>query len=182
MKEGVFEWLRWRFWRVCRCIRRCSSLVNEDARWEPWQGCHYKDEPPLNAPPKHTDLRALYPISHTLLHTIFTLARCTSSTYISQFIAATHLKFFFTFWSSGFFLPQNICWIIFLSNLFWRRSVFQLPQVLHRPQNKEKPMQNNFEAPVWLLKKVFECSIAWCDLRLGRAIVHGQRNHLRHTF
>ena len=40
-------------------------------------------------------------------------------------------------------------------------------------------MQNNFEAPVWLLKKVFECSIAWCDLRLGRAIVHGQRNHLR---
>ena len=101
VKEGVFEWLRWRFWRVCRCIRRCSSLVNEDARWEPWQGCHYKDEPPLNAPPKHTDLRALYPISHTLLHTIFTLARCTSSTYISQFIAATHLKFFFTFWSSG---------------------------------------------------------------------------------
>ena len=30
-----------------------------------------------------------------------------------------------------------------------------------------------------LLKMVFECSIAWCDLRLGRAIVHCQRNHLR---
>ena len=52
-------------------------------------------------------------------------------------------------------------------------------QVLHRPQNKERPMQNNFEAPVWQLKMVFECSIAWCDLGLGRAIVHCQRNHLR---
>ena len=29
-------------------------------------------------------------------------------------------------------------------------------------------MQNNFEAPVWLLKMVFDCSIAWCDLVLGR--------------
>ena len=54
-----------------------------------------------------------------------------------------------------------------------------LHQVLHRLQNKEKPMQNNFEALVWLLKMVFECSIAWCDLGLGRAIVHCQRNHLR---
>ena len=49
-------------------------------------------------------------------------------------------------------------------------------QVLHRPQNKERPMQNNFEAPVWQLKMVFECSIAWCDLGLGRATVHCQRN------
>ena len=55
----------------------------------------------------------------------------------------------------------------------------QLHQVLHRPQNKEKPMQNNFEAPVWLLKMVFECSIVWCDLRMGRSIVHCQRNHPR---
>ena len=52
-------------------------------------------------------------------------------------------------------------------------------QVLHRPQNKERPMQNNFEAPVWQLKMVFECSIAWCDLGLGRATVHCQRNHPR---
>ena len=40
-------------------------------------------------------------------------------------------------------------------------------------------MQNNFEAPVWLLKMVFECSIVWCDLRMGRSIVHCQRNHPR---
>ena len=40
-----------------------------------------------------------------------------------------------------------------------------IPQFLHRLQNEEKPMQNNFEAPVWLLKMVFECSIAfaWLD-------------------
>ena len=54
-----------------------------------------------------------------------------------------------------------------------------LHQVLHRPQNKEKLTQNNFEAPVWQLKMVFECSIAWCDLGLGRATVHCQRNHPR---
>ena len=59
------------------------------------------------------------------------------------------------------------------------RGFGRLPQVLHRLQYKEKPMQNNFEAPVWLLKMVFECSITWCDLGLGRAIVHCQRNHLR---
>ena len=40
-------------------------------------------------------------------------------------------------------------------------------------------MQNNFEAQVWQLKMVFECSIAWCDLGLGRATVHCQRNHPR---
>ena len=57
-------------------------------------------------------------------------------------------------------------------------SIINLHQVLHRPQNKEKPMQNNFEAPVWLLKS-FECSIVWCDLRMGRSIVHCQRNHPR---
>ena len=55
----------------------------------------------------------------------------------------------------------------------------KLPQFLHRLQNKEKPMQNNFEAQVWQLKMVFECSIAWCDLGLGRATVHCQRNHPR---
>ena len=32
-----------------------------------------------------------------------------------------------------------------------------------------------------LLKMVFEYRIAWCDLGLGRAIVHCQRNHLRKT-
>ena len=36
-------------------------------------------------------------------------------------------------------------------------------QVLHQLQKKEKPMQNNFEAPVWLLKMVFECSIV-CEI------------------
>ena len=99
------------------CIRRCSRLVNEDTRCEPWQGCHYKDEPPLNAPPKHANLRALYPISRTLSHTIFTLspARCLYAhlTLICQFIAATHLNFFFTFWySMGCFWPRNICLIL----------------------------------------------------------------------
>ena len=51
----------------------------------------------------------------------------------------------------------------------------EIHQVLHRLKNKEKPMQNNFEAPVWQLKMVFECSIVWCDLRMGRAIVYWQR-------
>ena len=54
-----------------------------------------------------------------------------------------------------------------------------IPQFLHRLQNEEKPMKNNFVAPVWLLKMVFEYRIAWCDLGLGRAIVHCHRNHLR---
>ena len=67
----------------------------------------------------------------------------------------------------------------FMSHIYWEITSSHLLHFLHRLQNKEKPMQNNFEAPVWLLKMVFECSIAWCDLGLGRAIVHCQRNHLR---
>ena len=53
------------------------------------------------------------------------------------------------------------------------------PQVLHRLQNKEKQCRTILKVRFWLLKRVFECSIAWCDMGLGRTIVLCQRNHLR---
>ena len=56
---------------------------------------------------------------------------------------------------------------------------FILPQVLHRPQNKEKPMQTTFTLRFGSLKMIFECSIARCDVGLGRAIVQCQKNPLR---
>ena len=54
-----------------------------------------------------------------------------------------------------------------------------LPQVLHRLQNKEKPMQTTFTLRFGSLKMIFECSIARCDVGLGRAIVQCQKNPLR---
>ena len=51
----------------------------------------------------------------------------------------------------------------------------ELPQVLHRLQYKEKLMQKNFDAPVWLLKLVFECRIA----ELVWSGTHLSGNHLR---
>ena len=44
------------------------------------------------------------------------------------------------------------------------RGFGRLPQVLLRLQYKEKPMQNNFEAPIWGTQKVFEFSIALCQM------------------
>ena len=57
---------------------------------------------------------------------------------------------------------------------FW-----QLPQVLHRLQNKEKPIRTTFTLRFGSLKMIFECSIARCDVGLGRAIVQCQKNPLR---
>ena len=54
-----------------------------------------------------------------------------------------------------------------------------VPQVLHRLQNKEKPMQTTFTLRFGSLKMIFECSIARCDVGLGRAIVQCQKNPLR---
>ena len=58
-------------------------------------------------------------------------------------------------------------------------SIMLLPQVLHRLQNKEKPMQTTFTLRFGSLKMIFECSIARCDVGLGRAIVQCQKNPLR---
>ena len=55
----------------------------------------------------------------------------------------------------------------------------EVPQVLHRLQNKEKPMQTTFTLRFGSLKMIFECSIARCDVGLGRAIVQCQKNPLR---
>ena len=54
-----------------------------------------------------------------------------------------------------------------------------LHQVLHWLQNKEKPMQTTFTLRFGSLKMIFECSIARCDVGLGRAIVQCQKNPLR---
>ena len=54
-----------------------------------------------------------------------------------------------------------------------------LPQVLHRLQNKEKPIRTTFTLRFGSLKMIFECSIARCDEGLGRAIVQCQKNPLR---
>ena len=120
--EGLSVWQRWRFWgegrsKVQWCIRRCSSsLVKEDTRWEPWQGCHYKDEPPVNARALNTRIYAHYIPSSTHCPIQYSLCLCwclyAHPTLICQFIAATHFNFFFTFWYSvGCFLPPNICLI-----------------------------------------------------------------------
>ena len=58
-------------------------------------------------------------------------------------------------------------------------TYIELPQVLHRLQNKEKPMQTTFTLRFGSLKMIFECSIARCDVGLGRAIVQCQKNPLR---
>ena len=55
----------------------------------------------------------------------------------------------------------------------------KLPQVLHRLQNKEKPIRTTFTLRFGSLKMIFECSIARCDVGLGRAIVQCQKNPLR---
>lgn len=55
----------------------------------------------------------------------------------------------------------------------------QVPQVLHRLQNKEKPIRTTFTLRFGSLKMIFECSIARCDVGLGRAIVQCQKNPLR---
>lgn len=57
--------------------------------------------------------------------------------------------------------------------------VWQIPQVLHRLQNKEKPIRTTFTLRFGSLKMIFECSIARCDVGLGRAIVQCQKNPLR---
>ena len=44
--------------------------------------------------------------------------------------------------------------------------------------DKESLDGSNYLSFLTYLKMVFECSIAWCDLGLVRAIVHCQRNHL----
>ena len=62
---------------------------------------------------------------------------------------------------------------------FFRFSVNQVPQVLHRLQNKEKPIRTTFTLRFGSLKMIFECSIARCDVGLGRAIVQCQKNPLR---
>jgi len=54
-----------------------------------------------------------------------------------------------------------------------------VPQVLHRLQNKEKPIRTTFTLRFGSLKMIFECSIARCDVGLGRAIVQCQKNPLR---
>merc|ERR1711989_58443 len=56
---------------------------------------------------------------------------------------------------------------------------YELPQVLHRLQNKEKPIRTTFTLRFGSLKMIFECSIAMCDVGLGRAIVQCQKNPLR---
>merc|ERR1712115_545721 len=54
-----------------------------------------------------------------------------------------------------------------------------LPQVLHRLQNKEKPIRTTFTLRFGSLKMIFECSIARCDVGPSRAIVQCQKNPLR---
>ena len=58
-------------------------------------------------------------------------------------------------------------------------KVLKVPQVLHRLQNKEKPIRTTFTLRFRSLKMIFECSIARCDVGLGRAIVQCQKNPLR---
>ena len=58
-------------------------------------------------------------------------------------------------------------------------QTYMLPQVLHRLQNKEKPIRTTFTLRFGSLKMIFECSIARCDVGLGRAIVQCQKNPLR---
>ena len=58
-------------------------------------------------------------------------------------------------------------------------EIAELPQVLHRLQNKEKPIRTTFTLRFGSLKMIFECSIARCDVGLGRAIVQCQKNPLR---
>ena len=60
-----------------------------------------------------------------------------------------------------------------------RVSCQWVPQVLHRLQNKEKPIRTTFTLRFGSLKMIFECSIARCDVGLGRAIVQCQKNPLR---
>merc|ERR1719382_2239363 len=65
------------------------------------------------------------------------------------------------------------------SSQAWSTSPSHLPQVLHRLQNKEKPIRTTFTLRFGSLKMIFECSIARCDAGLGRAIVQCQKNPLR---
>ena len=61
----------------------------------------------------------------------------------------------------------------------WLGEDWGVPQVLHRLQNKEKPIRTTFTLRFGSLKMIFECSIARCDVGLGRAIVQCQKNPLR---
>ena len=62
---------------------------------------------------------------------------------------------------------------------FHEINIYILHQVLHRLQNKEKPIRTTFTLRFGSLKMIFECSIARCDVGLGRAIVQCQKNPLR---
>ena len=79
---------------------------------------------------------------------------------------------------ANFQLPPRISDIV-----KYRASAFhfeyRVPQVLHRLQNKEKPIRTTFTLRFGSLKMIFECSIARCDVGLGRAIVQCQKNPLR---
>ena len=76
---------------------------------------------------------------------------------------------------SKLFYPDP-CRSIFLTQMIYNIII---PQVLHRLQNKEKPIRTTFTLRFGSLKMIFECSIARCDVGLGRAIVQCQKNPLR---
>ena len=88
--------------------------------------------------------------------------------------------------------PAHYCSMLIVMSfrmLLWRPEIgtitkdlvtlIILPQVLHRLQNKEKPIRTTFTLRFGSLKMIFECSIARCDVGLGRAIVQCQKNPLR---
>ena len=119
-----------------------SSLVNADTRCELlWQGCHYKDEPPLNAPPKHADLR-MRPLNTRIYtahyipsraHTLPKYSLClhlempqsTSHTYLPVYCGDTFELFRHLLIQRGLhFLPPNIyAWFSVLPNIFSQFSV-----------------------------------------------------------
>ena len=75
--------------------------------------------------------------------------------------------------------PLKCRWCVICACLSTYSSLYVLPQVLHRLQNKEKPIRTTFTLRFGSLKMIFECSIARCDVGLGRAIVQCQKNPLR---
>lgn len=79
------------------------------------------------------------------------------------------LRAYFTKWE----ISCNIVW------LSYQNPKYCVLQFLHRLQNKEKPIRTTFTLRFGSLKMIFECSIARCDVGLGRAIVQCQKNPLR---
>ena len=142
-------WWRWRCFEdgyagAEGCIRRCSRLVNEDTRCELWQGCHYKDEPPLNAPPKHADLRSHYIPSflHTLrtvpynIHSVSsgTMPLCTSHTYLPVYYGDTFEPFLHLLIRRGLFFGLQIyIWSICALNIFSENIFSSNFQVEYQP-------------------------------------------------